>query len=148
MTARARTLAEQDRDAYGMLQQAVAPHLSAFAFGPSAAGKMQLGVFDERDEGRLLAACVVMVTPAALEVLDIAVDPEHRRHGLGRILVTDVLAEAQKRRCDVWLEVRDDNAPARALYADLGFIETGRRGGYYRDPAGDVDAVLMTKHCT
>jgi ribosomal protein S18 acetylase RimI-like enzyme len=38
----------------------------------------------------------------------------------------------------VLLEVRQSNRPARALYLSLGFIETGRRHGYYADPVEDA----------
>jgi ribosomal-protein-alanine N-acetyltransferase len=32
------------------------------------------------------------------------------------------------------LEVRESNLPARALYEKAGFVESGSRSGYYRDP--------------
>jgi ribosomal-protein-alanine N-acetyltransferase len=38
----------------------------------------------------------------------------------------------------VFLEVRQSNTDARAFYATLGFLEVGRRRGYYRDPAEDA----------
>ena len=74
-------------------------------------------------------------------VMTLAVPPESRRRGLGRVLVRAALADpalAGVRR--VHLEVRPSNAAARALYASLGFRETGLRKNYY----GDEDALLMT----
>ena len=74
-------------------------------------------------------------------VMTLAVPPGSRRWGLGRVLVRAALADpalAGVRR--VHLEVRPSNAPARALYASLGFRETGWRKNYY----GDEDALLMT----
>jgi len=38
----------------------------------------------------------------------------------------------------VYLEVRESNAPARALYAAHGFKEVGRRKQYYRRPVEDA----------
>jgi ribosomal-protein-alanine N-acetyltransferase len=38
----------------------------------------------------------------------------------------------------VFLEVRESNAAARALYARFGFREGGRRRGYYRKPVEDA----------
>ncbi len=45
---------------------------------------------------------------------------------------------------EVILEVRASNQPALGLYRRLGFVETGRRPGYYMDPPEPAeDAVLM-----
>lgn len=75
-------------------------------------------------------------------LLRIAVAPEHRRRGLARVLVQAVLARAAELGCThVDLEVAADNAPALALYHALGFVEVGRRAGYYTTPPGD--ALLM-----
>jgi ribosomal-protein-alanine N-acetyltransferase len=43
----------------------------------------------------------------------------------------------------VYLEVRESNAPARALYAAHGFQEAGRRKEYYRRPV--EDAVVLRR---
>ena len=51
--------------------------------------------------------------------------------------------EASERRS---LEVAATNAPARALYARLGYGPAGRRGGYYRPAGGPpVDALVLRK---
>jgi ribosomal protein S18 acetylase RimI-like enzyme len=42
----------------------------------------------------------------------------------------------------IGLDVREDNAPARALYVSAGFVETRRRKKFY---GGAVDALLMEK---
>ncbi len=74
-----------------------------------------------------------------LHITTIAVLPEHRRRGHARVLIGAALAAYPDARF-VHLEVRPTNRTARALYASLGFRETGRRPRYY----GDEDAVLMT----
>jgi len=73
------------------------------------------------------------------EILNLAVAPSGRRHGLGRALVQHVLEALGARGVEqVYLEVRESNAPARALYAAQGFKEVGRRKQYYRRPVEDA----------
>lgn len=73
------------------------------------------------------------------EILNLAVAPAGRRHGLGRALVEHVLeALGQRGARQVYLEVRESNAPARVLYAAHGFKEVGRRKQYYRRPVEDA----------
>ena len=81
------------------------------------------------------------------ELLTLAVDPDARRRGSGRNLMEDFHAEASKRGAEtVFLEVAEDNAAARGLYAACGYVDVGRRKGYYRRPDGTrVDAVVMQK---
>jgi [ribosomal protein S18]-alanine N-acetyltransferase len=71
------------------------------------------------------------------ELLTIALDPEARGRGLARTLL---LHHASRVRIAgamrLYLEVAEDNLPARALYRSLGLIETGRRKGYYPAHAG------------
>jgi GNAT superfamily N-acetyltransferase len=55
------------------------------------------------------------------------VAPEARRRGVGRRLVQSVLDWARTQGVRrVVLDVAEERAPARALYAACGFVETGR----------------------
>lgn len=73
------------------------------------------------------------------ELENIAVTPEARRSGLGMQLLTALLTRAKETNSQkVFLEVRESNAAARALYEKAGFRQTGRRKGYYSDPAEDA----------
>jgi ribosomal protein S18 acetylase RimI-like enzyme len=70
------------------------------------------------------------VSEDEFEILNLAVAPESRRRGLGRALLLAALARGGR-----WfLEVRESNAAARALYGSLGFREIGERRAYYNDP--------------
>lgn len=82
------------------------------------------------------------------ELLTLAVDPAHRRKGLGARALAAFEAEARARDAvEAHLEVAADNAAARALYARAGWAETGCRPRYYRvTEGGAVDAVLMHRH--
>ncbi|MFM7674136.1 MAG: GNAT family N-acetyltransferase [Synechococcus sp.] len=69
-----------------------------------------------------------------LHISVVAVDPRHRRCGLGRQVLQNLLAEAARRGAErATLEVGSGNTAARALYAALGFREAGIRRGYYRN---------------
>ena len=87
------------------------------------------------------------VVAGEAELLTIAVDPMAQGQGVGTRLMRAFLGELQQRGAEcVFLEVADTNAPARALYARVGFGVTGRRRGYYHAPDSSVvDAVLMAR---
>lgn len=73
-------------------------------------------------------------------MMDVAVHPDYRRHGIGRALVL-ALCEALKKQMlatSLTLEVRDSNLPAIALYASLGFEQIGLRKNYYQHPKEDA----------
>jgi [ribosomal protein S18]-alanine N-acetyltransferase len=63
--------------------------------------------------------------------------------GIGALLLDALLTEADKRSPVVLLEVRADNEAAQRLYRRRGFVEIGRRRGYYQ-PSG-ADAVVMRR---
>lgn len=73
------------------------------------------------------------------EILNLAVIPEARRAGLGGVLLDAGLERLRDRGAQrVWLEVRESNAAAQALYARRGFTTAGRRARYYRAPVEDA----------
>ncbi len=72
------------------------------------------------------------VGPSEREILNVAVNPEYRRLGIAKRLIR---AELAHWKGEHFLEVRQSNQPARALYAGLGFRDVGVRPGYYEDPA-------------
>lgn len=78
------------------------------------------------------------------DMMNVAVHPDFRRQGVAKALIL-ALVDALKERGSHWLmlEVRQSNAPARALYAKLGFAEVGRRKNYYRNPK--EDALILRK---
>jgi ribosomal-protein-alanine N-acetyltransferase len=94
--------------------------------------------------GELLAYAVCRVVCDELQVLNLAVSPEHRRRGLGRRLLRLVLRLGVQRGAGVaLLEVRRGNTSARCLYEAEGFRIAGLRRDYYRDPP--EDALLLER---
>jgi len=89
--------------------------------------------------GGILAYGAFRMVLDEMQVMNLAVRPEARRHGLGRILLGIALARARRagaRR--VLLEVRAGNAAARALYTECGFVPLVERKQYYSDPPEDA----------
>ena len=73
------------------------------------------------------------------EVLNLAVAPEFRRRGIGGALLDAGLAALRRRKVDeVFLEVRESNILAQALYVGHGFRPVGQRAAYYRNPREDA----------
>ena len=73
------------------------------------------------------------------EVLNLAVAPEFRRRGIGGALLEAGLAALRRRKVEeVFLEVRESNISAQALYVGHGFRPVGQRAAYYRNPREDA----------
>ena len=80
------------------------------------------------------------------EILSVAVASFRRGKGLARrLLDLNLRRLAGLGVRTVFLEVGDDNVPARRLYQRAGFREVGRREGYYRDPAGKTSTALVLR---
>jgi ribosomal-protein-alanine N-acetyltransferase len=77
-------------------------------------------------------------------VQNIAVRRDVQRQGIGRALLSALLAEAGRRGAkQTLLEVAVDNAAAQRLYADYGFEAVGVRRGYYQP--SNTDALVMAR---
>ena len=81
------------------------------------------------------------------EILSIAVAASHRGRGLsGNLLLTHLGHLAGRGVRTVFLEVEENNQPARRLYQRAGFTVAGRRERYYRQPGGEqLNALLMRR---
>lgn len=81
------------------------------------------------------------------ELLTLATHPDHRRAGLAAAALSAFHTEAARRgTTHAFLEVAEDNAPARALYDSHGYTPTARRPAYFRAPDGTpIAALIMTR---
>ena len=95
--------------------------------------------------GRSLVGYVVaLVMGDEGEVADVAVAPFARRRGVARLLLERMSADVMEGGVRaLYLEVRESNRAARALYDALGFAHVGRRRGYYQHPL--EDALLLRR---
>jgi ribosomal-protein-alanine N-acetyltransferase len=73
-------------------------------------------------------------------VMNVAVDPIHRRRGIATRLLAELLSRVGE-EAQLTLEVRTSNTGAIALYERFGFRSAGVRPRYYQD--NGEDAVIM-----
>ena len=93
------------------------------------------------DEWQAGFAVATVVGPEA-ELELIAVAPERQRRGVARALMAELAGRVREAGAEeMVLEVRASNRAALGLYEQAGFVVTGGRARYYRDPV--EDAVLM-----
>ncbi len=89
--------------------------------------------------GSVLGFTVASLLPPQAELETMAVVREGQRRGIGRQLIHALIHELKTAGAqELLLEVRASNHPARAFYRSLGFVQTGRRSGYYADPVEDA----------
>jgi [ribosomal protein S18]-alanine N-acetyltransferase len=74
-------------------------------------------------------------------IMNVAVDPAHRRAGIATALIEGLIERIHDPRARYTLEVRESNVGAIALYERYGFRAAGRRRRYYQD--NGEDAVIM-----
>ena len=78
------------------------------------------------------------------EILSIGVTPDRQRQGVGKRLLQRFFEHGNSQNMTrVVLEVAEDNVPAFKLYRDFGFVEFGRRKGYYKQGNWKIDAIMM-----
>jgi ribosomal-protein-alanine N-acetyltransferase len=93
--------------------------------------------------GRVVGYVLFWHVTDEIHLLNVAVDPRARRQRVGRTLVEAVIEYARANQAaKVLLEVRASNAPAIALYENLGFVRFNVRARYYPDGEDGVEMML------
>lgn len=76
------------------------------------------------------------------QITNVAVMPEYRNQGVGKLLFGTLVDERKKRDVNLFtLEVASCNSAAIKLYGGFGFVLVGRRKGFYKND----DALIMQK---
>jgi ribosomal-protein-alanine acetyltransferase len=113
-------------------------------FGQASPTRGSLWVAEDSRTGEVLgyAGIEVSALRGEVDLINIAVAPEHRRRRVGQLLLARVIRLSRRQGVPLlWLRVRASNRGARRFYQRLGFLQRGRFDGYYQDP--DEPAILM-----
>jgi ribosomal-protein-alanine N-acetyltransferase len=95
--------------------------------------------------GALLGYWLALPGPGEVHLLNLAVAPAHQRRGHATRMLDALVQRSLRLGAQaLWLEVRESNLGAQALYRGFGFLLVGRRRGYYPEHGGRrEDALLM-----
>ena len=101
------------------------------------------------DRGETLGYLLARHAGGSGEILNLAVAPPARRRGVGRVLLDEGLRRLSDLGvAEVFLEVRESNGAALALYQGRGFRIAGTRRGYYRSPEEDALVLRLEIHAS
>jgi ribosomal-protein-alanine N-acetyltransferase len=100
-----------------------------------------------RQGRKIIGFAVSRIGADEAEILSIAIDADERGRGLSRnLLLTHLGYLAGRGVRTIFLEVEENNQPARRLYEWAGFAVVGRRERYYKQPGGEhLNALLMRR---
>lgn len=91
------------------------------------------------DQGEMQGFVIARITGDECELENVVVAEGVQRRGLGSRLMEALMDCVRKSgAARIFLEVRESNAAAHALYEKCGFQINGRRKSYYSDPAEDA----------
>ncbi len=115
---------------------------SADLMSESMESAWALAILCRTPDGQLAGAALGQCVAGEAELHSLAIRPEFRGHGWGLRLLNAFLDECRHARAEVcYLDVREGNQPALALYQKVGFTLDGRRRAYY---SNGEDALLMS----
>lgn len=94
-------------------------------------------------DGRVVGMLVGWLIVDEIHIATIAIHPDYRKQGIGKKLLFLSLQSAREEGAvSSFLEVREGNTAALEMYRKFGYVENGRREGYYKD--NGEDAILMS----
>ena len=104
--------------------------------------------FSAIEDGRVIGYIIGTKIPPESEIYRIAVRKDKRQRGIGYRLLSYALKTERGSGVEtVFLEVRESNTPARALYKAYGFNEIGVRKNYYQKPTENAIVMFYGKPC-
>lgn len=101
------------------------------------------GYLAEDEKGEIMAIGAYNMALEEVDIVNVLVKKDMRGQGLGGQILDIMVEDMQERGViRIFLEVRESNTPAQALYAKKGFYKVGERKGYY---GGGETAIVMRK---
>ncbi len=96
------------------------------------------------ESGDIAGYIVFWIIDDILEIHNLTVREPLKRKGIATALLNFIYTQARKEKVkEMFLEVRESNQNALALYKKLGFKLKGRQKDYYRNPP--EDALIYSK---
>jgi len=139
-TIRLRAAVEDDLEVVGAIEHAsFSDPWSSGDFREVMASPRSIFLVAEKEGMPVDGYAIAMFVGDEAEILNIAVVPGMRGTGIGRVLLYAMIEMLRERQvASVFLEVRESNVAARALYERVGFEEISKRKKYYRAPVEDA----------
>ena len=96
-------------------------------------------VAEDRETNKILGYIIFWIIEETLELHDIAVRGEHKKKGIGFLMMNVLLKIARARKVEeLFLEVRKSNIEAIKFYETFNFKQIGVRKNYYKNPIEDA----------
>lgn len=104
-------------------------------------------IIKKSDTEQIIGFLMWRIAADEAEILTLATAPAHHRKGYGRRLLQEMLHSLENTGVQrIFLEVRNDNVAAEALYRQLGFTPCGHRKDYYLMADGSSRDALIMEH--
>ncbi len=98
---------------------------------------------------KVVGFCILQPVLDEANLLLMAIDPLYQGKGLGYQLLDASIQQLANQPVQIFLEVRESNTAAIALYEKIGFHQIDLRKNYYPNPDGSREhAIIMVKSCT
>ena len=95
-------------------------------------------------DGKILGFCIMQKVLDEANLLLMAIDPKYQGQGLGTTMLNDAITRLGSACVQIFLEVRESNLSAIALYEKVGFHQIDLRKNYYPAPNHQKEhAVIM-----
>lgn len=101
-------------------------------------------VAEDEEQEQVVGYCGIIMAADEGDITNVSVKKELQGQGIGTMLIQELVSRTKEMEIEkIFLEVRESNAAALALYEKQGFERMGVRKNYYTDPL--EDAITMCR---
>ncbi|MCJ8162126.1 ribosomal protein S18-alanine N-acetyltransferase [Acinetobacter zhairhuonensis] len=142
-----RLMQHSDVNAVAQIEKLVQSHPWTISQFQDAVESYQSTVIEQA--GQVVGFCILQPVLDEANLLLMAIHPNQQGKGLGFQLLELSIALLKNQPVQIFLEVRESNQAAIALYEKAGFHQIDLRKNYYPSPNGGREhAIIMVKACT